>query len=83
MAVAAPASPCALTSPRKPPSGSVIACCVERYGRLDVLHNNVGISSEGGDAAIDSITEEAFDRVHVVNLRGMAMTCKQRWRSWS
>ena len=53
------------------------ACCVvERYGRLDVLHNNVGISSEGGDAAIDSITEEAFDRVHAVNLRGMAMTCK-------
>lgn len=54
----------------------LIAQCVERYGRLDVLHNNVGISSEGGDSPIDTITEEVFDRIHSVNLRGMAMTCK-------
>jgi NAD(P)-dependent dehydrogenase (short-subunit alcohol dehydrogenase family) len=54
----------------------LIALCVERHGRLDVLHNNVGISSEGGDRAIDDITEEVFDRIHAVNLRGMAMTCK-------
>ena len=25
--------------------------CVERWGRIDVLHNNVGISVAGGDAA--------------------------------
>jgi NAD(P)-dependent dehydrogenase (short-subunit alcohol dehydrogenase family) len=50
--------------------------CLEWRGRLDVLHNNVGISNEGGDSPIDSITEEVFDRIHAVNLRGMAMTCK-------
>jgi NAD(P)-dependent dehydrogenase (short-subunit alcohol dehydrogenase family) len=55
---------------------ALVALCVERYGRVDVLHNNVGMSSESGDAAIDEITVEAFDRVHAVNLRGMAMTCK-------
>ncbi|HSV83005.1 MAG TPA: SDR family NAD(P)-dependent oxidoreductase [Ramlibacter sp.] len=54
----------------------LIASCVQRYGRLDVLHNNVGISSEGGDAPIDDITAEVFDRILAVNLRGMAMTCK-------
>ena len=55
---------------------AMIAQCVERYGRIDVLHNNVGISSEGSDAAIDEISEEVFDRVHSVNLRGMVMSCK-------
>ena len=54
----------------------LIATCVQRYQRLDVLHNNVGISSEGGDAPIDSITTEVFDRIHAVNLRGMVLTCK-------
>ena len=54
----------------------LVTQCVEQFGRIDVLHNNVGISSEGGDCAIDCITEDVFDRIHVVNLRGMAMTCK-------
>jgi NAD(P)-dependent dehydrogenase (short-subunit alcohol dehydrogenase family) len=54
----------------------LIKQCVDRYGRLDVLHNNVGISTEGGDCPIDTITEEVFDRIHAVNLRGMTMTCK-------
>ena len=33
-------------------------------------------SSEGGDSPIDSITEDVFDRIHAINLRGMVMTCK-------
>jgi NAD(P)-dependent dehydrogenase (short-subunit alcohol dehydrogenase family) len=48
----------------------------ERLGRIDILHNNVGFSLAGGDSIIDNITEEAFDRVMTVNLRGMVMTCK-------
>ena len=59
---------------------AMIDCCVTEYGRLDVLHNNVGFSSEGGDAPIDEITVEAFDRVLAVNLRGMVMTCKHALR---
>lgn len=54
----------------------LVAQCTQRYGRVDVLHNNVGISSEGGDSPIDSITEAVFDRIYAVNLRGMAITCK-------
>jgi NAD(P)-dependent dehydrogenase (short-subunit alcohol dehydrogenase family) len=53
-----------------------IAECVSRWGRLDVLHNNVGISVAGGDASPTEITEEAFDRIMAVNLRGVVMACK-------
>lgn len=47
-----------------------------RWGALDVLHNNVGVSLGGGDAELVDITEDAFDNVYRVNLRGMAFACK-------
>jgi NAD(P)-dependent dehydrogenase (short-subunit alcohol dehydrogenase family) len=64
--------------------GSVVACdvtrsaecqrmaatAVERYGRIDILHNNVGIPS---DQSLEEITEEAWDRVMTVNVRGMVL----------
>lgn len=53
-----------------------VAECVTRWGRLDVLHNNVGISVAGGDAAPTEITVEAFDRIMAVNLRGIVLACK-------
>ncbi|MCH7864607.1 MAG: SDR family NAD(P)-dependent oxidoreductase, partial [Proteobacteria bacterium] len=48
-----------------------VEACMERWGRIDILHNNVGISVEGGDAEITEITTEAFDRIVAVNLRSM------------
>jgi len=53
-----------------------LAACVGRRERIDILHNNVGISVEGGDAPITEITTEAFDRIVAVNLRSMVYTCK-------
>jgi len=53
-----------------------VADCINRWGRLDILHNNVGISVSGGDASPTEITEEAFDRIMAVNLRGIVMACK-------
>ena len=50
--------------------------CLGRHGRLDILHNNVGVSIAGGDAEITEITVEAFDRCVAINLRGMVLTCK-------
>ena len=55
---------------------AAVEACTERWGRLDILHNNVGISVAGGDAEVTEITEEAFDRVMTVNLRGAVMACK-------
>ncbi|MDQ4060912.1 MAG: SDR family oxidoreductase [Pseudomonadota bacterium] len=47
-----------------------------RWGRIDVLHYNVGVSLAGGDAPLLEITEEAFDRICAINLRGAVMACK-------
>src|SRR6202048_3308832 len=47
-----------------------------RWGRIDVLHYNVGVSIAGGDAPLDEITEAAFDRIAALNLRGAIMACK-------
>ncbi|HEY7242692.1 MAG TPA: SDR family NAD(P)-dependent oxidoreductase [Xanthobacteraceae bacterium] len=48
----------------------------QRWGRIDILHYNVGVSIAGGDAPLDEITEEAFDRIATINLRGAIMACK-------
>src|SRR6266704_1034877 len=41
----------------------------KRWGSLDILHNNVGVSLSGGDAELLDITEEAFDRCVAINLK--------------
>jgi len=55
---------------------AVMAEAVRRWGRIDILHNNVGVSVAGGDKPIHEITEAAFDRVSAINLRGTIMACK-------
>jgi NAD(P)-dependent dehydrogenase (short-subunit alcohol dehydrogenase family) len=55
---------------------AAVAETVKRWGRIDILHNNVGVSIAGGDASPTEITEEAFDRVCAINLRGTVMACK-------
>lgn len=54
----------------------MVAGCVAKWGRIDILHNNVGLSLAGGDTVIEEITPDAFDRVTQINLRGMVITCK-------
>jgi NAD(P)-dependent dehydrogenase (short-subunit alcohol dehydrogenase family) len=49
---------------------------VKRWGRVDILHNNVGLSLAGGDASPLEITESAFDKISAINLRGTIMACK-------
>ncbi len=55
---------------------AAIAAARARWGRIDILHYNVGVSIAGGDASPTEITEEAFDRVTAINLRGAVMACK-------
>jgi NAD(P)-dependent dehydrogenase (short-subunit alcohol dehydrogenase family) len=47
-----------------------------RWGSLDVLHNNVGVSLGTGDADALNITEEALDASYKINLRGTVFACK-------
>jgi NAD(P)-dependent dehydrogenase (short-subunit alcohol dehydrogenase family) len=55
---------------------SAVETAVERYGRIDILHNNVGASLALGDAVATDLEVEAFDRIFAVNLRGMWLACK-------
>ena len=54
----------------------LIAAALERFGRIDILHNNVGASLALGDAVATDLTEEAFDRSVAVNLKATWLTCK-------
>lgn len=51
-----------------------VRAAVDAYGKIDVLHNNVGIG--GGDDEILSLTEQGWDRIMTVNLKGMFLSCK-------
>lgn len=47
---------------------AAVAMAVERFGRIDILVNNVGIG--GGDGPAHALEERAFDRIMDVNLKG-------------
>jgi NAD(P)-dependent dehydrogenase (short-subunit alcohol dehydrogenase family) len=53
---------------------AMIRACVDAFGRIDVLHNNVGIG--GGDAGPAHVTEEAWDEILRVNLKSVMLPCK-------
>jgi NAD(P)-dependent dehydrogenase (short-subunit alcohol dehydrogenase family) len=55
---------------------AAISTALDRWRRVDILHNNVGVSVAGGDASPLEITEEAFDRIAAINLRGTIIACK-------
>lgn len=55
---------------------AAIDAAKKRWGHIDILHYNVGMSLAGGDATLLEFTEEAFDRISAVNLRGAIMACK-------
>ena len=54
---------------------AMAAACVEAFGRIDVLHNNVGIGT--GDAGVIRLELDAWRRILDVNLTAMFLTCKQ------
>jgi NAD(P)-dependent dehydrogenase (short-subunit alcohol dehydrogenase family) len=47
----------------------------ERFGRIDVLFNNAGISPNNDGSVLDT-TLEAWERVQSVNLRSVFLCCK-------
>ena len=52
---------------------AMVQHCLDTYGRIDILHNNVGILELGGPV---ETSEESWDRVCNVNLKSMFLTCK-------
>ncbi|HET6467931.1 MAG TPA: SDR family oxidoreductase [Geminicoccaceae bacterium] len=51
----------------------MVEACLGRFGRIDVLVNNVGIVSLGGPV---ELAEAEWDRVHAVNLKSAFLTSK-------
>jgi NAD(P)-dependent dehydrogenase (short-subunit alcohol dehydrogenase family) len=47
-----------------------------RWGRIDILHNNVGVSLAGGDAELGDFTEEALERCVAINLKSCIFAAK-------
>ena len=52
---------------------AMVEACLAAFGRIDVLHNNVGIVEVGGPV---ETSEASWDRVNEVNLKSMFLTCK-------
>jgi NAD(P)-dependent dehydrogenase (short-subunit alcohol dehydrogenase family) len=51
----------------------LIGEAVERFGGVDVLHNNAGVAKYG---TVDEMSEEDWDFVVDINLKGSFLTCK-------
>jgi NAD(P)-dependent dehydrogenase (short-subunit alcohol dehydrogenase family) len=50
-----------------------VGAALSHFGRIDVLHNNVGFASLGGPVELE---EEVWDRAIDLNLKSMFLTCK-------
>ena len=59
---------------READAKKIIATCVERYGRIDILHNNVGRSR--GDKPTYDLDVGMWDALMDLNLKATFMTCK-------
>lgn len=46
---------------------------IDKFGKLDILHNNVGINRPGGPVEMD---EAVWDTVMATNIKSLFLTCK-------
>lgn len=55
---------------------AAVEACRQSFGRIDILHNNVGASLALGDTSDLDMDVATWDRIFEVNLRGMWLACK-------
>lgn len=53
---------------------SMYAATLEQFGKLDIVYNNAGVPLS--PHSIEDITEEIFDRIFNVNVKGVIWGCK-------
>ena len=52
---------------------AMVEAAVKRYGRLDILDNNVGVSQRG---SVLDVSDETWDRVININLKSMILASR-------
>ena len=52
---------------------AMVQAGLDAYGRVDVLHNNVGIPQVGGP---EEIAEDEWDQIFAVDVKSMYLTCR-------
>jgi NAD(P)-dependent dehydrogenase (short-subunit alcohol dehydrogenase family) len=55
---------------------ALVVTCVERFGRLDVMYNNAGVSTPKPGLTFVEHTRADWDRLLGINLMGMVYGCK-------
>ena len=68
------ASPFEADVTREADCESAVAACVERYGGIDVLHNNVGRSQ--GDREASALGADMWDELHEINVKSYFLCAK-------
>lgn len=53
---------------------ALVARVLDRYGRIDILHNNVGIGHQ--DANVVDLSVQMWNQLLATNLTGIFLTCK-------
>ncbi len=61
---------------QEPDVQAVIAAAVARFGRLDVMYNNVGVPTPRPGLKLEDHTVEDFDRLVAINFRGVFLGTK-------
>ena len=66
---------CVADVTKAPEVERLVETTVQRYGKLDILHNNVGGGGGSGGHVVE-LTEDAWDRCLAVNLKSTMLCCK-------
>ena len=52
----------------------IAPACIDAFGSIDILHNNVGIGT--GDGGVTKLDREVWENIFEVNVTGLYLTCK-------
>ncbi len=55
---------------------AMVEAAIKRFGHLDILFNNVGISGIGNPGTVLDVTEDGWERMMNINLKSMMLTSK-------
>lgn len=60
----------------EPDIEAMVGTAIDAWGKIDILHNNVGVSIAGHDARIEDMTPDSYNLLVEINLRAMVLTTK-------